>query len=266
MIRAAVTGAGILAPGLDGWTQAAAVLRAAVPWDAGATSTPNVDLLQPTERRRASETTRYAMHVARQALDSARLPYAAVKTVLATVTGASEISHQICEALARAERDVSPTKFHNSVHNAPMGYWAIATRCRAPSTALACFEGSFAAGLLEAAVQVVAEGEPVLFVSCDPPYCEPLQHRYPVTATCAIALVLAPAGTAASLGELELDLADETSCGVASAALSALAPIVDGNPTGRGLALLHALALAERRAVTLPYLRHTALRVETTPC
>ncbi|MEO5699888.1 MAG: beta-ketoacyl synthase chain length factor [Casimicrobiaceae bacterium] len=266
MIRAVVTGAGVLAPGLDGWTQTAAVLRAVLPWNAGATGKPSVDLLPPNERRRASETTRYAMHVAQQALDGARLPYAAVKTVLASVTGASEISHQICEALARAERDVSPTKFHNSVHNAPMGYWAIATQCRAPSTALACFQGSFAAGLLETAVQVAAEGDPVLFISCDPPYCAPLHRQYPVMATCAIALVLAPVGTAAGLAELKLELASDLAGGAASATPSASVPIVDGSPTGRGLALLHALASPERREVTLPYLRHTLLRVETTPC
>jgi hypothetical protein len=146
-----------------------------------------------------------------------------------------------------------------------MGYWAIATQCRAPSTALACFGGSFAAGLLEAAVQVVAEGDPVLFISCDPPFCEPLQRRHPITATCAIALTLAPAGTAASLGELEVELAAEAACDGAVSVPSALAPIIDGNPTGRGFALLHALAATERRTLTLPYLQHTSLRVIATP-
>ena len=39
-----------------------------------------------------------------------------------------QVIHEICEALATDEREVSPTRFHNSVHNASAGYWGIATR------------------------------------------------------------------------------------------------------------------------------------------
>ena len=271
MIRASVAGAGILAPGLDGWEQACAVFRAQEPWTQSAMAKPNADLLAPVERRRATEATRCAMHVGRQALDAAQLEYGAVKTVFATVSAASEISHQICEALARSERDVSPTKFHNSVHNAPIGYWAIATQCRMASTALACFNGSFAAGLLEAATQVAVEATPVLFISCDTPYCAPIQRQHPISATCAIALVLTPVANGAHVGDIDLSLEPIARVPSEGDVLNDAAAALDigfpqDNPTGAGLDLLRALA-GERAATTvLPYLDTLRLRVDSLPC
>ena len=62
---------------------------------------------------------------------------------------------------------MSPTKFHNSVHNAAAGYWTIGTGCMAPSNSLSGYECSFAAGLLEAAAQCAADRRPVLLVGFD---------------------------------------------------------------------------------------------------
>ena len=51
-------------------------------------------------------------------------------TVFTSSSGDGDNVHEICETLAAADRQVSPTRFHNSVHNAPAGYWSIATRSR----------------------------------------------------------------------------------------------------------------------------------------
>ena len=59
---------------------------------------------------------------------------------------------------------VSPTKFHNSVHNAAAGYWTIGQGCMAPSTALSAFSHTFAQGLLEALVNLAA-GEPAILLA-----------------------------------------------------------------------------------------------------
>ena len=63
--------------------------------------------------------------------------------------GDGEIVHRLCTALASPAAEVSPTDFHNSVHNAATGYWSIGAHSSAPSTALCAYDGSFAAGLLE---------------------------------------------------------------------------------------------------------------------
>ena len=266
MIRAHVAGVGVLAPGVNGWEQARAHFTGLQPWTNSAMAKPNADLLAPTERRRATEATRCVLHVGEQALTAAQLDHASVKTVFATVSAASEISHQICEALARSERDVSPTKFHNSVHNAPIGYWAIATQCRMASTALACFEGSFAAGLLEAAAQVAAESTPVLFISCDPPHCAPIQHEHPITATCAIALVLTPEAGDGDLARIELSLEPLVRRSTMRVETPGVPDFLADNPTGAGLPLLQALASDAPSTLTLPYLETLRLRVDSFPC
>ena len=53
-----------------------------------------------------------------------------------------------------ASGSISPTRFHNSVHNAAAGYWGIATGATAAANALCAYDASFGAGLLEALTQV----------------------------------------------------------------------------------------------------------------
>ena len=64
------------------------------------------------------------------------------------------ICHEICQALALAAREVSPTRFANSVHNAAAGYWSIATGSMMESNVLCAFDASFVAGLLDAMTQL----------------------------------------------------------------------------------------------------------------
>ena len=60
-----------------------------------------------------------------------------------------------CAARSPVNRTtVSPTRFHNSVHNAAAGYWTIGAGAMQPATAISAFDASFAQGLLEAMVQL----------------------------------------------------------------------------------------------------------------
>ena len=78
--------------------------------------------LPAAERRRSSATARLAIAAAEQALERASLRRRARwRMVFAATEASGEITHQLCEALATT-REVSPTLFHNSVHNAPLGY------------------------------------------------------------------------------------------------------------------------------------------------
>src|SRR5262249_52525491 len=124
-------------------------------------------------------------------------------------SGDGEVTHHICLALARAERDVSRRRSHNSGPTAPAGYWSIATEAREPSTSLCAYEGSFAAGLLEAGLQVTAGQRPVLLVAYDAPYPPPLNVFYPMVGPFGVGFVLSPTAGATSLGSLELTLAED---------------------------------------------------------
>ena len=85
--------------------------------------------------------------------------------------------HALCEQLATDDRQISPTRFHNSVHNAAAGYWSIATQSMAPCQVLCAYDASFGAGLLDALAQVVVDRQPTLLIAYDSEYPEPLHSQ-----------------------------------------------------------------------------------------
>ncbi|HOL37372.1 MAG: beta-ketoacyl synthase chain length factor [Proteobacteria bacterium] len=194
MIDVALAAIGLVGPGLAGWARGAALLREPARWTPTPTAVPAPARLPATERRRAGAIVRIAVAAADEAVTGAAADPARLATVFASSTGDPLNCHLLCEALATPERLVSPTRFTNSVHNAPAGYWHIATHCTAASTSLAAFDASFGAGLLEAAVQCAHAGQPVLFVAADTPYPEPLHALRALADSFAAAFVLVPAG------------------------------------------------------------------------
>ena len=189
-------------------------------------------------------------------------------TVFSSSTGDPSNCHLLCEALAAPERLVSPTRFTNSVHNAPAGYWHIAAQSRAASTSLAAFDASFAAGLLEAAVQCTATGQAVLLVACDVPYPEPLHTVRPVADVFAVALLLCPAAAAAGGRGLSLQTVPS---GASPAPLitrcdhPGLEAARRGIPAARALPLLQALAGNRAADVLIEGLSDMALQVQVAP-
>src|SRR5512140_15053 len=160
-----VEGIGLRGPGLDGWPAGRAVLaghEAYVP--APANMTVN-DMLPPNERRRAGVPIKLAVAAGAEAFVRARRIAAETATVFTSSGGDNENVHAICEILATAPHEVSPTRFHNSVHNAVAGYWGIASQSREPSTSLCGHDSSFAIGLLDAVAQVVAGHIPVALLA-----------------------------------------------------------------------------------------------------
>ena len=152
-LAAQIEGIGLLGPGLDGWTGSVALLEGRSPYIPQPTVLPVPDGLPPAERRRIGRVVKLALGVGLQALSKAGLDPAALPAVFASSGGDGHNCHEICQALSLDDRMISPTRFHNSVHNAPSGYWGIATRSREAVTSVSCFDASFGAGLLEAARQ-----------------------------------------------------------------------------------------------------------------
>lgn len=233
-LSADILGVGLLGPGLADWASAIALLREPALWKSNATAVPPPQRLLATERRRAGAVVKTSIGVADQALASAGLDAAALATVFTSSTGEPANCHALCEALAAPDRLVSPTRFTNSVHNAPGGYWHIAAHSMAPSTSLAAYDASFGAGLLEALAQVASRDAPVLLVAADVPYPAPLAAMRHISDAFGVALLLAPGS------QLTLALVDEaasTACG--HAGLDALRL---GIPAARSLPLLQAIA------------------------
>ena len=229
-----IAGIGLVGPGLADWDAAAAALRDPAGWLGAPTVVPVATRLPPTERRRAGAVVRVSCVVADEACRRAGLEPAQLPSVFTSSTGEPANCHALCEALAAPERAVSPTRFTNSVHNAAGGYWHIAVQGRRASTSIAAFDASFAAGLLEAAVQCLAGNEPVLLVAADVPYPEPLHSCRPLPDAFGVAMVLRPGR------QLQLRLAPGGATSrLGHAGLQALSTQI---PAARALPLLALLA------------------------
>lgn len=248
-MRIAVRGCAVCAPGLPNWPTASRVLVGDTPYDAASRRDPAPVGLPANERRRLPATARAALGIGMEALAAARLGTEEVATVFTSCGSDGEITHRICEELARAPPEVSPTRFHNSVHNAPGGYWSIALATHDPSTSLCAFDGSFAAGLLEAAAQVLVESRPVLLVTYDLPYPAPLSSLWNVAQPFCAAFALATVGDGIS-PVLDIDLAGEWLEPDWPATLPAA---LRTNPAAAACSVLELLARGAGGRAVLPY-------------
>lgn len=191
-LSASVAGLGFWSPALPSWPIARDVLLGSAAPPAAPPARVAARLLAPTERRRASDTIAVALEVAASACEMAKMDPCSLPSIFASTHGDLPINDYMCSTLATTPLLCSPTKFHNSVHNAASGYWTIGTGCVKQSTALTAWTYTFANGLLEALVQAVADDTPVLFVAYDVAARGPLVAISPSAGLLAAALILDP--------------------------------------------------------------------------
>lgn len=236
-LRVWVEGVGLWSPQLADFAALQGVLGDGMPPPPPAR--PAAARLPPNERRRAPESVLLAVEVAGQAVAMSARDAATLACVFASSHGDQPITDYMCATLAQAPAELSPIRFHNSVHNAPVGYWTIASGCHAPSTAVAAQRASFGAGLLEAASQALAEQRAVLLVCSDIGGDGPLREVIGCEQAFGCALVLAPAAGPSSIAALDLQLLAEH---VESPLPEPLAGWRRGNPSAASLALLTLLS------------------------
>lgn len=252
-------GVGLMAPGLPDWPQARAVLRAERPWTSAPTVLPPADRLPAAERRRASRVVRVALALGLQALDGQ--DPADIATVFTASGADGHNCHALCEQLAGDDRAISPTRFHNSVHNAAAGYWGIATRSMAPSQVLCAHDASFGAGWLDALGQLQTEDE-VLLVAYDSEYPEPLHACRPLPDVAGMALWLGRTPRERSLGQVQTALVRAPADRLDNPGLEGLRTAF---PSLRGLGLLERLARGDTAPVTVDHLAPQHLQLRFTP-
>lgn len=262
-LSAYIEGIGLLGPGLANWPAGLAILRGETPYVSQKTALPAPALLPPAERRRAGVLIKLTLAVGLEAIHAAGEDAARLPTVFASSGGDGDTCHAICEVLASNDRRISPTRFHNSVHNAAAGYWSIATGAMTPSSVLGAHDGSFCAGLLDAITLTCADHTRSVLLACDCTYPEPLHSARPIRDAMGIALVLAPQVSSKALAKIDVNLTDASSDTMSNAALEQLRLDI---PAARGLPLLNTLAWREARTVALDYLPGTAVAVTVTPC
>jgi beta-ketoacyl synthase-like protein len=183
-----------------------------------------------------------------------------VVAIFSSSSGDGENCHSICETLASEDRLISPTRFHNSVHNAPAGYWGIATGSMRPADCLGAFDASFGAGLLEALVRLAADpSQPVLVIAYDAPYPQPLHGARPIDDTFAVAFMLSAPSAAAKGPRIEVELSRRLADTLDDAVLEKMRR---GIPAARSLPLLRLLAARESGEAVIDYLEAVTLRAQ----
>jgi hypothetical protein len=263
VLVAYLNGVGLLGPGLADWRGAARVLSGGATWECAPTVLPAPQCLPGAERRRTGPLVKLTLAVGLEATTAAGADPASLPAVFSSSGADGQTCHDICEVLASADRQLSPTRFHNSVHNAAAGYWGIATGATPASNALCAHDASFAAGLLEALCQVAVERTSVLLVAYDGSYPQPMHRIRPIPDAFGVALVLAPEAGAASLARLEAYLCAARADRMTDAALESLRASI---PAARSLPLLAQLARGASGRVVVDYLDGAGLAVEVHSC
>jgi hypothetical protein len=265
VIAAFVHGIGLLGPGLVGWADTLPVLTGARVWSAAPLRLAPPSILAANERRRTGDAVRLALNVAQQASEMADVVPGAIPSLFATANGDGQVMHAILETLA-SDAPVSPTQFHNSVHNAAAGYWSIATGSHQPASCLAGHDSTAAAALLKAMASVHVERQPILLCVYDVPMPEPLAAKQPTDVALAIAMILAPEPGPRALGEIAIAWHPAPVAWPDEAPLSTgLWNLARGNPAGRLLRLLEALARGHEDQFALALL-DARVKVSVRPC
>ena len=262
-LTAYIEGIGLLGPGLADWPTSQSILNGQQPYHSQKTILPPPALLASAERRRCGAVVKLTLATGLEAITAAGLDAASLPSVFSASGSDGDNCHAICEMLASDDRQISPTRFHNSVHNAAAGYWSIATGAMTPSSVLCAYDASFSAGLLEAITQVVIDNTRTVLVTYDTPYPEPLHSCRPISDALSISLVLAPQQSKQSLAKITISLTDADADQMADNGLERLRSSI---PTARGLPLLQSIAMQQSTQVILDYLDATRIAVAITPC
>jgi hypothetical protein len=203
-----IAGLGIWSPVFADWPAFCAGLETGV-WTGEPVLQP--ELIPARERRRAPQLVKMAIEVMDQACQMAGLAPDSVAVVFSSAMGDMEITDYLCRALATTPKLVSPTRFHNSVHNAAPGYWSITTGAFTPATAVSAYEHTATMALLESVIQVAEENTPVVLVTQEVAAPVALMDICPSEQPFSAAFLMTPAGFCDSpVCSLEISVVEES--------------------------------------------------------
>jgi hypothetical protein len=256
-LEATIEGIGLIGPGFTDWKQGREMLAGREPYLSKPTVLPTPESLPATERRRAGKSVKASLAAGMEAATQSGHSPRDLVAIFSSSSGDGENCHSICETLASDDRMISPTRFHNSVHNAPAGYWGIATGAMRPADCLGAFDASFGAGLLEGLARLGADpAQPVLVIAYDAPYPEPLHGARPIDDTFAVGLMLCAPSADAKGPRIQVELGRGAATTMADAALEKMRR---GIPAARSLPLLHLLANGSSGEAVIDYLEAVTL-------
>lgn len=264
MISFRIEGLGVSGPGIAGRRGLEHLLSSGRADLTRGTEIGAPEVLDARERRRASPTVRLALTTASEAVRESGRRADTLSMVFASSLGDGTILNDLLEVLVDPKRHVSPTRFHNSVHNAALGYWSIGTGNRRAGTSLAAGDFTFGAAMLKSAAQVFTERECLLLVVYDHPFPEPLNRARPLLAPFAAAFVVTPADTDSGTA-VRLSFPSDGASEPTPPSLTDFEAIWRHNPAARALPFVEALVRGVPADITVAFRSGAVLKLEILP-
>ena len=190
-----------------------------------------------------------AVEVSAQALEQSGIPSEQVACVFGSGIADTDLTDYMCRVLTTELKQLSPTKFHNSVHNAAVGYWTISTGCMKSSNSIAAFHETPAVCLLEAMLQCDQQQEPVLVTLFDTKAHAAFRGAFDCDVDFAAAVLICPRGyldSTGALATLHLEELSHADLQISGLECRALHSAFEKNPAAKVLPLLEALCKYEK--------------------
>ena len=268
MTELEIAGVGLWSPYFANWECFTGALLSGQ-WSDDARLQP--DLIPPRERRRAPLSVKLAVETMSQACEMAQADAGQAAVVFSSAMGDIQITDYMCKVLAAPPRMVSPTKFHNSVHNATTGYWSIVSQTHAATNAVSAYQYTAPTALLETLIQATEEPAPALLVAQEMASVGPLHYACPSLHPFSMALLIARKGVYAKpLASIGFDVQNEVSDWPSLP--EGLEKPLASNFGARLLPLAVALANAKSAKAstasesTFPLNAHASLRINLSDC
>lgn len=209
MSRLEIAGLGVWSTNFSSWKAFSNGINTGT-WQAEAVLQPT--MIPARERRRAPQSVKLAVEVMTQACEMAGLDPAGTAAVFSSAMGDMQITDYLCRTLATTPAAVSPTRFHNSVHNATTGYWSIAAASNAATNAVSAYNYTAPMAFLEAAIQSLEDQSPVLLVTQEMAAPKALHSTCPSDQAFSAAILLTPTGmNSKPVASVEFDISETTS-------------------------------------------------------
>ncbi len=226
---------------------------------------PKPEVIPANERRRAPLPVRLAVESSWQACQNASIDPSTLGSVFVSGLGDTQLIVYMCKVLAGENKALSPTKFHNSVHNAAAGYWTISTKCMQAANSIAGFEESVSLTLLESLVQANIEQRPILMTFYDAPVSPVLKPLLKNDHSFAVSMILSPISSdSPTNNRFSASLKQGAHNGWPKHSWpEPLNTCYSTNPVARILPLTELVLTNKNAAVTMPLSEETSLLIES---
>lgn len=190
-----ICGIGAWGPGFNNWPELKALLDETENTEELSPQTPKPEIIPANERRRSPLPVKIAVETSWQAVQRSQIPSSDLSCVFGSGLGDTEITDYMCRALTTELKQLSPTKFHNSVHNAAAGYWTISTNCMKAANSIAAYHNTAGLALLEGVSQCIFQNEPLLITLFDTKAHSVYQEIFDCHQPFAAAIVITPSAS-----------------------------------------------------------------------